>query len=454
MKRRAMLTAAGLGVSLTGCLRLNDGGTDTAASTERESATRTATDPATASTTATETEESTETSRATLEDLACPADRSLSGAATDDWGQPQSDAASTGYVPEESVGTSAACVAWRQEDVAPVSTAVVLSDSHVFVGGEGREGLRALDRTTGEQAWTTDSSLSGVINVRNPLVVDGTVYFTAEIGAEGGRVFAFDAETGEERWRMEPAAGVGNMGPVRHEDGVLYGTSWIADTDAESVVWALDTAARTTRWKTRLDGRGLESCAVGNGRVYVAGDKRAAAGVQALDANTGEVLWRAVDAQVAGAPTVTGNAVYATTNDTRDAPSLFALDPETGGTRWTYETLNGTDCSVIATDDTVTYRTSDGLFCLGTDGAGRWRYTGRGARSQRGSPVRVGETIVVGSTGNDPGLVAVDANTGDPQWSIPTPEIPMTPAVVDGDVYVMYRTSEDWKYHLMALRTT
>lgn len=454
MKRRAFLTATGVGVGLTGCLRLDDGGTDTAASTARESATRAATESATASATSTETDEPTETSRETLEDLACPADRSLSGAPTDDWGQPQSDAASTGYVAEESVGTASACVAWRREDVAPVSGAVVLSDSYVFAGTEGRRGLRAFDRTTGEPAWTTESSLSDAINVWNPLVVDGTVYFTGEVGGDGGHVFAFDAETGAERWRAKPAAGVQNMGPVRYADGTLYGTSWLGDTDAESVVWALDASERTTRWERRLDGRGLTSCSVGNGRVYLGGDERVAAGVQALDASTGEVLWRAVDAQVAGAPTVTTDAVYATTNDTPDAPSLFALDPETGATRWTYETLNGTDGSVIAAGDTVTYRTSDGLFCLGTDGTGRWRYTGRGARSQRGSPVRVGETIVVGSTGNDSGLAAVDATTGDPQWSIPTRDVPTTPAVVDGDVYAMYRTSEDWTYHLLALRTT
>lgn len=434
---------------MTGCLQLTKTGSETPASTDTESATSEATD----SPTATGAEDSTDTPGPTLTELACPADRSLSGAATDDWGQPQSDAASTGHVPEESVGTSSACIAWRQENLGRASTAVVLSESYVITGGEGGEGLRASDRITGERAWTTKESLPDLLNVGNPLVVDGTVYITADVGAEGGHVFAFDAETGQVKWRVKPIDRAETIGTLRHDGRLLYGTSWGDDNDDETVAWAVDTAERTTRWETTLSGRGIRSCSVGGGRVYFGGDERVEAGVQALDANTGEVLWRAIGAQVAGAPTVTSETVYATTNDSPNAPTLFALDPENGDTQWTYETLNGTNGSVVLADDTVTFSTSDGLFCLRTDGTGIWQYDGQGSRSSRGSPVRVGDTVLVGSSRRDGGLLAIDATTGEPQWFVPTPDVPMTPAAVDGDVYAMYRTDDDWAHHLMALRT-
>ena len=448
MHRRAFL-AAGMAVGTAGCLQFSETDTGTEGSTETESPPS----ETTAEPTATATEEPTETPAPTLDELACPADRSLSGAPTDDWGQPQSDAASTGYVAEETVGTSSACIVWRQENLGRASSAVVLSDSFVFTGGDGGDGLRASDRTTGEQAWTTKEQVPETYNVRNPLVVGETVYFTADVRGDGGHVFALDAETGREQWRMKPVTDAGNMGVLRADGRMLYGTSLIENEGDNAVAWAVDTTERTTRWQTALTGRRILSCSVGDGRVYFGGDNDATAGVQALDADTGEVLWRAIEAQVAGAPTPTADAVYATTNDTPDAPTLFALDPETGDTQWTYETLNGTDGSVVVADDTVTFSTPDGLFCLGTDGTGIWRYDGQGSRTSRGSPVRVGETVLVGSSRDDSGLLAVDATSGEPQWFVPTPAVPMTPAVVDGDIYAMYRTEDDWAHHLMALRT-
>ncbi|WP_254279442.1 PQQ-binding-like beta-propeller repeat protein [Haloarcula marina] len=453
MDRRAFLTATGLAVSTGGCLRLAepDSGNESSAASETATDRVTTSQTATASDTSGQTETETEAERATLAELACSTDATLPVTATDAWGQPQSDAAATGYVPAESVGTDGACIAWRAENLGTVSSSIVLSDEFVFTGGANGEGLRASDRATGELGWTTRDTLPAdeLINVRNPLVVDGTVYVNAESIRTGAQVFALDAGTGEEQWRTKPAADADLLGALRYRDGTLYGSGWVGE---DAVAWAVDAADGSRRWQTTLSGGGSTSLSVGSERVYVAGDRQGDAGVRALDPETGELLWRAVDQEVRGAPTVGDGTVYATTPNDVGPKTLFALDPASGETKWSFETLNGTNGSAVVADGTVTFGTSDGeIYCLDAEGAPLWRYRGEDVRFSQAGPIRVGDTLIAGATQEQSGLYAIDAATGDTLWSVPTPDVAMTPAVVDSVVYAMYRT-EDYSHHLMALR--
>ncbi|WP_424003361.1 PQQ-binding-like beta-propeller repeat protein [Haloarcula salina] len=329
---------------------------------------------------------------------------------------------------------------------------MLLSDAFVIAGGAGDEGLSAFKRATGATAWTTTETLPAdeLINVRDPIIVDDTVFVGAQSLRTGSHVFALDLETGTERWRTSVGSGTPTIGGLRFEGGMLYGT---AHTDRTSV-FAVDTDAETAVWQTELGSTGTPPVAVADGTVYVPGDRQEDHGLRALDAETGDLLWGAVDQEVRGAPTVGESSVYVTTPNDVGPKTLIALDKESGETRWTFETLNGTNGSAVYADGTVTFGTSDGeLYCLATDGTPEWRYENDGARFSQSAPVRIGETLIAGATLDSPGLYAFDATTGDLRWSLPVPSVSTTPAIADGIIYSLYRTGERYTYNLMAVRT-
>ena len=71
---------------------------------------------------------------------------------------------------------------------------------------------------------------------------------------------------------------------------------------------------------------------VADGVVYAGSDDNH---VYALDAETGELLWRfETDDVIRSSPTVAGGAVYVGSNDNH----VYALDAETGGLLWSYAT--------------------------------------------------------------------------------------------------------------------
>lgn len=456
MERRALLATVGVGLSGAGCLRLTGTGDESTerGSTPQQSETSRSDPPPTVETTSeTAPETETATERSSIAELACANQEPITPSNTDDWQQPHNGPRNTGYVPGEAVGRSSACVAWRREDIGPVSSSVILSDGFVIAGGSGDEGLSAFKRSTGATAWTSTETLPAdeLINVRDPIIVDETVFVGAQSRRTGSHVFALDLETGAERWRTAVITGTPVIGGLRYDSGMLYGT---AHTDETTNAFAVDTDAETTVWQTALGNTGTPPVAVDGGIVYVAGDRRTDYGLRALDAETGEILWGAVDQEVRGAPTIGESSVYVTTPNDVGPKTLFALDKETGETRWTFETLNGTNGSAVYANGTITFGTSDGeLYCLTTDGTTEWRYQNDGARFSQAAPVRVGDTLIAGATLDRSGLYALDATTGDHRWTLPVPDVGMTPAVSDGVIYSSYRTGERYTYNLMAVRT-
>jgi quinohemoprotein ethanol dehydrogenase len=100
------------------------------------------------------------------------------------------------------------CCGWTSRGVA-------LGDGKVFVGRlDGK--LEALDAETGERAWSTQVARwqQGYTITHAPLYYDGMVVVGLSGGEFGirGRVTAFDADTGEERWRFYTIPAPGEPG--------------------------------------------------------------------------------------------------------------------------------------------------------------------------------------------------------------------------------------------------
>jgi outer membrane protein assembly factor BamB len=123
--------------------------------------------------------------------------------------------------------------------------------------------------------------------------------------------------------------------------------------DGAGVIYAIDRAAGSVRWKTEAYGFniGPYGVAVADGRVFGA---HGIAGIVAVDARTGKELWTrdlqtttttGLDIQ----PTVYAGTVLAATVPVSttgiytpgDRGILYALDAATGKTRWRFDTVKG-----------------------------------------------------------------------------------------------------------------
>lgn len=169
-------------------------------------------------------------------------------------------------------------------------------------------------RADGELArlWHVDigrgSGNSRRLNAR-PVVLGGVVYTVAA----DGRVTAHDAETGDDIWSRR----------IQREETREGGPRLIG-----VLPFVSDGGAAPDRMAF---GGGI---AVDGGRVYV---HRGAEFIAALDAETGEEIWRqSAFTPFHSAPTVAEGRVFVTTDDNE----MFALDATTGEVLWTHRGIS------------------------------------------------------------------------------------------------------------------
>jgi len=165
----------------------------------------------------------------------------------------------------------------------------------IYVGtGDGR--LVAIDAATGRQVWSTrtldpDSprSITGAPRAFNGLVVIG--HGGADLGPVRGYVTAYDAETGEQRWRFHTVPGNPAAG-FESEAMALAAETWTGE-------WWRHGGGGTV-WNAMTYDPELDQLYLGTGngapwnrkiRSPGGGDNLFLCSVVALDADTGEYLW-------------------------------------------------------------------------------------------------------------------------------------------------------------------
>ncbi len=249
-------------------------------------------------------------------------------------------------------------------------------------------------------------------------------------------------------------------------DALFVGTS-------EGRVYAVDVRSGLERWTLRLSGRVLSSPDLGYGRVYFATD---AGDVYAIDPETGQVLARTdVGSGVRAPLTAGGGAVLVADED----GGLHSLNPYSLRRRWRFRAdsaittrpaLSGGNVVVTANSGTVyalrlrnghrvwsvpsagsspagSPSISRGLVYIvsasgtvtalrATSGSRVWsRSVGDGWVST--PAVEDGRMIAVAAQDDRARVVALDAESGRPRWSVaPFRWSASSPALVDGVVYV------------------
>ncbi|WP_408957376.1 PQQ-binding-like beta-propeller repeat protein [Natrinema sp. 74] len=329
---------------------------------------------------------------------AATADRS--GTATLDWPMARYDAAGTSYNPDASGPTDDPQIEWEGEleqtggfELDPP----VVVDETVYAGNET---LVAFDAATGDVRFSygnhggvyrsSPARASASIYRTETLVItspDGVVGLNA-----GGGLCLFGHRFGDERWqRPSETAELSVFGPSKTPPPVAVdGTVYSVVPNTSGIV-ALEGDNGDERWRTDIEhdsrsGVTLTRPAVRDGTVFATGWPSQ---VRAIDAETGDVLWR---------------------DDHDDATILPPTATELG----------------------VVVPTRSGVTLYGTDGDVRWTRTLDGNMTDGAAAVADGRVFVINGKTS---LHALDLETGDDDWSVPFNH-EATPIVADGIVYV------------------
>jgi outer membrane protein assembly factor BamB len=322
-----------------------------------------------------------------------------------------------------------------------------------------------------------------------PAVAGGSVF----VGDWAGTFYAIDAETGEERWRHttdpHPTVYSGQIvssAAVADVDGrslVYFGggkTLYALDAATGEEVWAFDTAVfdledeHDVDATTSDDQRPTEiqsSPLVVDGKVIVGFDAHDRpgfrAGVIAVDAATGELVWD-FDPDQGAEPTGCGGVwsspsadlerglVFAASANCNSAPegwgeyteALFALDLDTGEPQWSFQPHppNNNDIDLPGSPNlfdvgdvaAVGIGSKDGHYYAvdRETGEALWDAEGKEPDIEEGSnysfggfigPLAVADGLAVGGTaGNGPTacpcLHAFDVETGEVAWQAEEPQ--------------------------------
>ncbi|MEV7394808.1 PQQ-binding-like beta-propeller repeat protein [Streptomyces sp. NPDC091215] len=226
--------------------------------------------------------------------------------------------------------------------------------------------------------------------------------------------------------------------PIAVADGILYLKNFTDQISRDDTMYALDAATGHTRWTHPIGAGMYFGLAVAHGTIYTGGHGQ----LQALDATAGHTRWtHPVGDEVSLPPVVADGTVYISDND----GLVYALEEDSGGARWTYQTGGG-PASLVLTGGVV-YAANDKVYALdAATGHTRWTYpTGESADL---SPVVDG--IIYASSYANGKVYALDAATGRTRWTHQVGGRPSSAPVVHGRVVYM-GSGDDWDNKMYAL---
>jgi outer membrane protein assembly factor BamB len=192
----------------------------------------------------------------------------------------------------------------------------------VYVWSDAR--LRALDARTGAERWSYpvgDAASCGGVPLRLLPAPDGVLYVSA-----GTRVLAIDIARGDVRWRFEAPAVF--LSPPAYAPGPAVTGGGVYLADYLGMVYALDAETGRDRWRIATEQRqSAEPALVASGSVHIG----SGSALYTLDAVTGTPRWRfAAQGEVIGAPVVADGRVHFGSAD----HCLYTLDAAGGQLRW------------------------------------------------------------------------------------------------------------------------
>ena len=262
-----------------------------------------------------------------------------------------------------------------------------------YASGPG--GLAAFAAGTGERLWLTDGTQSLV--GRDYAVASGVV---AMVELEGGELTGLDARNGATLWHR---TGVPTEGLVASGDAFFA-------SDGETTLAAYDAATGVDLWRAEIEAGGFVE-------LYAADDFVCAerlqsppsdAIVQCFDRSDGENRWTREIAHPQPRIAIAGDRIVVSGSELPESGEWMALDAATGETVWRAPGISAQGLTV-SPDGTRVFGCGAGCLALRlSDGAELWR---RLEPEETNAPVAA-ETVLWVTDNPGLGLWAIDAATG------------------------------------------
>jgi outer membrane protein assembly factor BamB len=270
--------------------------------------------------------------------------------------------------------------------------------------------------------WNAEVGLQGWLN--NPVVSNGVVYVgsAGSLQFEGDRrdgVYALDLATGEELWFYRANNDV---------NGVAASGDLVVATGDEHAVWGIDISSGRPVWSALLEASVFGNPLIIDDLAYV-GD--ASGTLTALNMSTGQTQWRAsVAGDIRGGPASDGERIYVAGEDlevlaiTLDGQEVWRNNvvgsPGARTTIFAPPTIAGDLVIISLVRDAVF--ADPGLVALDKNtGEVVWQASdAAGVKTEwgsvRSSPAVVGDLLIYGDTYSSR-LIAIDATNGETLWS-------------------------------------
>ena len=277
---------------------------------------------------------------------------------------------------------------------------VLTPDGQLLAASYDRK-LYSLNPENGQPLWVFEEAHNHYIGA--PLVTADAIYAPNA----DGTLYALTLQ-GEKRWAF-------------HSPHALWATP---ATDGERLylpamdhhLYALNPADGAVIWKTDLGGAMVSSPALAEGVLYVGTFADKLVAVQAAD---GAALWEApTKGWVWSTPLLDQDRLFF--GDV--AGTFYALDAATGQSLWSMQPDGPIVGNAALWEGTLYFTTEQGtLYAVDpADGSVRWTHS-FGTLLQTGPVAADDGLLLVAPTGGEQLLIALDAKSGQPRWSVPSP---------------------------------
>ena len=340
-------------------------------------------------------------------------------------GGPALTGAVQGALPEEPV------VLWRFQADAPVYHTPVSCGERVYFSTT-RGGVFALD-LEGNEIWSKhlvrEMKRDGTPRMERFDAPAACFNGVLLIGAMSGTLYAFDASTGDEKWRYDvggPILGTANLRRSAEASGTDL--VYVIGQD-DGTLHGIDLESGTRVWKAEAIDRCDGSPSVG-GDAIIFGS--CAAALHVFSTEDGELTKNIPiddDSQIAGGVALVGDSVFSGSH----SGYLIHANSETGEIVWINEDSEDEVLTTPAVSgDWVVFSSYDGLV-YGLDrrtGQKKWSFDTEGWPT---SPVIAADKVVLSADGV---LYLLRLDTGEKIWSYEVSDEATSPAIIRGMIVV------------------
>ncbi|HEU5155658.1 MAG TPA: serine/threonine-protein kinase [Streptosporangiaceae bacterium] len=330
-------------------------------------------------------------------------------------------------------------IRWRAPDKIARNSPPIAQDGRVFIYDGGS--LNAFTITTGDRLWSEPVKTFGLAPI--PTAMNGLVCMNTSQDVGDYALHAFDAATGQTRWRYQ-------LEDIPHNNAEGQNGTFYVGSGGE-LLYAVDATGRL-RWQQQTGAKVASTPAVAGGLVFVVTEGYQ---VLAFDAATGRRRWRNTSGATSGGALAEDpvHAVIAGTVYIRGAGGrLRAIDAATGRDRWAFAAGDKASSPTISGGFVFVHDGENTLHALDA-AAGKTRWTHRVKTAPGERPSVMNNTLYLGTTD---GVLGFDPPTGRVTFNLDESDFPedfwvyvdnLTPWA--GALYCSLDTNK-----LVALRTT